>query len=343
MIDLGVRAARLQRPPCSRVSAACFKPLVGRSNPHRQAARLVVRAQQLDADVIVVGAGVAGLNCAAKLHQAGASVLLLEAADGVGGRVRTDRVDGFTLDRGFQIFLTSYPEAQEALDYAALDLRPFYAGALVRWAGGFHRVADPLRHFVDGLSSLPNPVGSPVDKILVGIFRVKSLLGSLDALLSAPETTTLERLRSEGFSEAMIDRFFRPFLGGIFFDRQLGTTSRLFAFVMRMLATGQNCLPAAGIGAVSDQLAARLPPAALRVSTRVADVRGAAAAGDDAPAGPAVVLQDGSVLSAKAVVVAVEGPEAGRLLRASLETAPSKAGDGVGTCCLYFSALQPPR
>lgn len=71
--------------------------------------------------------------------------MVLEAGDGVGGRVRTDRVDGFLLDRGFQIFLTSYPEAQEALDYAALDLRPFYAGALVRWSGGFHRVADPLR------------------------------------------------------------------------------------------------------------------------------------------------------------------------------------------------------
>ena len=76
---------------------------------------------------------------------AGAGVVVLEAGDGVGGRVRTDAVDGFLLDRGFQIFLTSYPEAQEALDYPALDLRPFYAGALVRWAGGFHRVADPLR------------------------------------------------------------------------------------------------------------------------------------------------------------------------------------------------------
>lgn len=109
--------------------------------------------------------------------------------------MRTDNVDGFLLDRGFQIFLTSYPEAQAMLDYPALNLQPFYSGALVRWEGGFHRVADPFRHLVDGLASLPNPVGSVLDKLLVGIFRLKSLLGSLDALLAKPEMTTMQRLQ----------------------------------------------------------------------------------------------------------------------------------------------------
>lgn len=290
------------------------------------------------ADVIVVGAGVAGLNCAVKLHAGGARVLLLEASDGVGGRVRTDtHPDGFLLDRGFQIFLTSYPEAQESLDYAALDLRPFYAGALVHWNGGFHRVADPLRHFTDGLASLPNPIGTPVDKIKVGIFRLKSLLGSVDDLFKAPETSILDRLRAEGFSEAIIDRFFRPFLGGIFFDRSLGTSSRLFAFVMRMLATGENCLPAGGIGAVADQLAARLPADAVRLNSPVASV---APASNDA--GPSVTLKDGSALAARAVVVATEGPAAAALLGNALAAAPSKSEKAVGTCCLYFAAPKAP-
>ncbi|GFR40132.1 hypothetical protein Agub_g688, partial [Astrephomene gubernaculifera] len=193
-----------------------------------------------DADVIVVGAGVAGLNCAVRLHAAGLRPLVLEASDGVGGRVRTDEVEGFLLDRGFQIFLTSYPEARAALDLPSLRLRPFYSGALVRWGGAFHRVADPLRHPVAGLASLVggNPVGSPTDKIRVGLFRLKSLLGSVEDLLARPETTTEERLKAEGFSPAIIDRFFRPFLGGIFFDRSLSTSSRLFEFVMRSLATG---------------------------------------------------------------------------------------------------------
>eukprot|EP00951_Prasinocladus_malaysianus_P008777 scaffold63851_cov37-Prasinocladus_malaysianus.AAC.1 len=102
-------------------------------------------ATDSQADVVVVGAGIAGLACARALTQAGLSVVLIEAAEEVGGRVRTDEVDGFKLDHGFQIFLTSYPEARSVLDYDKLDLKPFYAGALVHWNGGFHRVADPVR------------------------------------------------------------------------------------------------------------------------------------------------------------------------------------------------------
>ena len=81
------------------------------------------------------------------------------------------------------------------LDYEALDLKPFYAGASVRYAGAFHRVADPLRHLWDGLASLANPIGSPLDKINVGLFRLKALLGDTYGILSRPETTTLQRLQ----------------------------------------------------------------------------------------------------------------------------------------------------
>ena len=294
----------------------------------------------------MVGAGVAGLNCAAKLHAAGVPVLLLEASSTVGGRVQTDvHPEGFLLDRGFQIFLTSYPEARESLEYAQLELQPFYAGALVHWQGSFHRVADPLRHPIDGLASIPNPIGSPGDKIKVGLYRLKSLLGSVDDVFRAEETSTLQCLRREGFSERIIDTFFRPFLGGIFFDRSLGTSSRLFTFVMRMLATGQNCLPAKGIGAVAEQLAARVPPHSIRLNTEVTQVVAGHNENDtEQPRGPSVVLNDGQVLAATtAVVVATEGPSAKKLLGAALEVAPSKKAAPVGTCCLYFAAPTPPR
>lgn len=295
---------------------------------------------KIQPDVIVVGAGVAGLNCAVKLRSAGVTVAVLEASDGVGGRVRTDTVDGFTMDRGFQIFLTSYPEAQEALDYEKLDLRPFYAGALVRWNDGFHRVADPFRHPIDGVSTLiNNPIGTPLDKILVGLFRLKSLAGSVDDVLSAPEKPTIDRLRQEGFSEAIIDRFFRPFLGGIFFDRSLGTTSRLFAFVMRMLATGRNCLPAQGIGAVGDQLASCLPKESVFLNTPVTAVRSTTTA----PSQVTVTLKGGKEINARAVVVATDGPAASQILQGpTLASAPSKDAPGVGTCNLYFAASRPP-
>lgn len=285
-------------------------------------------------EVVIIGAGVAGLNCAKTLSKAGVPVTLLEASDGVGGRVRTDDVDGFLLDRGFQIFLTSYPEAQEALDYEALDLQPFYSGALVRWNDNFHCVADPFRHLTDGVASLTNPIGSPLDKIKVGVFRLKSLVGSLDELQAAQETTTLEALQTEGFSSEMIDRFFRPFLGGIFFDRNLQVTSRLFSFVMRMLATGQNCLPAKGIGSVSEQLANSLPSGSIRLNTKVVSLQD----------GPSVTLGNGELLKPKAIVVATEGPEAIRLLGTALsDVARSTSLPPVGTACLYFAAPTPPR
>ena len=116
-------------------------------------------------------------------------------------QVRTDEVEGFLLDRGFQIFLTSYPEARAALDYDALALRPFYAGASVRHAGAWHCVADPVRHPLDGLGTLVapgHPIGTVADKLRVGVFRLRSLLGSVDELLAAPEVTTLQRLQVGG-------------------------------------------------------------------------------------------------------------------------------------------------
>jgi phytoene dehydrogenase-like protein len=302
-----------------------------------------------DLDVVVVGAGVAGLHCAGTLHRAGAKVAVIEASDGVGGRVRSDKYEGFVLDRGFQIFLTSYPEAQRALDYDALQLKPFYAGALVRWGepGRFYRVADPARHLADGLASLFNPIGSVLDKIRVGVFRVKSVLGYInndEVLSEGNETTTLVKLRAEGFSEAIIDRFFRPFLGGIFFDRGLNTSSRLFVFVMRMLALGENCLPAQGIGSVSLQLASRLPPETILLNTPVVSItKSGELKGSSLPSLPSVTLADGSVVKARAVVVATDGPTATRLLGSALDECPSKdSSTAVGTCNLYFDAPRPP-
>ncbi|KAK9917191.1 hypothetical protein WJX75_001718 [Coccomyxa subellipsoidea] len=256
--------------------------------------RLLSKLSNDSYDVVIVGAGMGGLACGLELHKAGVNFAILEASDGVGGRVRTDQVDGFLLDRGFQIFLTSYEEAQAMLDYTALDLKPFYAGALDQGP---------------------------------------------DEVLNGPETTTLSRLQAEGFSSAIIDRFFRPFLGGIFFDRGLSTTSRLFEFVMRCLATGQNCLPAAGISAVADQLAAKLPQGFIHTGVGVESVVGSCA-GQPGSVG----LSGGRTVGARrAIVVATDAPAARQLLGDALEASPSKTEPGVGTCNLYFRAPAAPR
>ena len=113
----------------------------------------------------MVGAGLAGLACAQDLARAGVECVVLEASDGVGGRVRTDAVDAYLLDRGFQILLTAYPEVRRRLDLAALDLRTFEPGAVVRVGGTFHRVADPVRRPLQIGSTLAAPIGTLGDKV----------------------------------------------------------------------------------------------------------------------------------------------------------------------------------
>ncbi|UCE04144.1 MAG: FAD-dependent oxidoreductase [Candidatus Latescibacterota bacterium] len=276
-------------------------------------------------DVVIVGGGLAGLCCARALHAAGVECLVLEADDDVGGRVRTDHVEGFQLDRGFQVFLAAYPEARRVLDYDALDLRAFAPGALVRFGGRFHRVTDPWRRPLQSLQTLFSPIGSFTDKLRVARLRRRVCASSLEELESRPETTTLRSLQKAGFSEAMIERFFRVFLGGIFLEPDLSTSSRMFDFVFRMFSQGPACVPAAGMGAIPAQLAAALPEESLHVRTRV-----------DSISGSRVRLENGETVQARAVVVATAGQEAARLLPGVQPPASCPVQ------CLYFAAPSPP-
>jgi len=200
-------------------------------------------------DVIIIGAGLAGLCCARRLQTAGVSFQILEASDGIGGRVRTDSVDGFLLDRGFQVLLTAYPEAAAQLNYDALQLGAFDPGAIVRYAGAFFPLRDPWRGG-NFLSALRNPVGKLGDKWKVMKLRGKLARKALEDIFSEPETTTFQALKNLHFTNAMIDRFFRPFLGGIYLDSQLSVSSRMFEFVLKMMAEGDTALPAGGMGAI---------------------------------------------------------------------------------------------
>lgn len=274
--------------------------------------------------MLVVGAGLAGLACARTLAGAGLVPLVLEAGDGVGGRVRSDELDGFRLDRGFQILLTAYPECRATLDYAALDLRPFRPGALVRVGGRFARVADPFRAPLDALASLLGGVGTLLDKARVLALRADVRRASVEELLARPESTTQAALERRGFSPAMVAAFFRPLLGGILLDLELQASSRMLEFVFRMLSLGDNALPAAGMGAIPAQLAAGLSAGALRLGSRVRSVRG-----------DGVELESGERLEARAVVVAADGPSAAVLL--GLPAPESRA-----VTCLYFDAPEPP-
>jgi Flavin containing amine oxidoreductase len=156
--------------------------------------------------------------------------------------------------------------------------------------------------------------------------RGRALRGTLDELFHQPETTTLSMLQTAGFSDAMIDRFFRPFLGGIFLDSDLQTSSRMFDFVFRMFSLGSASLPAEGMQAIPEQLAVDLPSGSVRLGTRAVSVE------------PGLVrLDSGEELQATSVVVATEGPVASQLLGVEDVNVAAQ-----GVTCLYFSALHSP-
>ena len=252
--------------------------------------------------------------------------LLIEASDRLGGRVASDRYDNFILDRGFQVLLTAYPEAKKILDYSKLGLHAFYPGALVYRGGKLHKLADPFRHPLDAVAGAFSPIGTLADKMQVGKLR-QSLVGStLKNLLAKPETTTEKALQDQGFSKDMIDSFFRPFLGGIFLDRSLKTSSRMFDFVFKMFSEGDSSLPARGMAAIADQLAARLPAASMRMKSHVRNVQDGF-----------VILDDGDTMAAPIIVVATEGPEAAKLLGEEIQTTPARS-----VLCVYYAAQKAP-
>jgi len=256
--------------------------------------------------VIVVGAGTAGLSCARTLADAGRRVLVLERSHTIGGRVRTDTVDGFALDHGFQVLPTSYPEARAALDYGRLELRQFERGAIVRADGRFRRLTDPRHAPVRSLRALADGLISVKD----GPALVRLLRGNDE------ETTAADALRRAGVPRATVERFFVPFLRGIFLDEQLTTSSRFLEFVLHAFTDGPAALPHGGMGAIPAQLAEGLD---IRRGTGVATV------------GPkAVSLESGEQLRAEAVVVATAG----------LVDEPQHGWNGVS--CVYYAAPETP-
>ncbi|MGD9235156.1 MAG: NAD(P)/FAD-dependent oxidoreductase [Desulfobacterales bacterium] len=285
----------------------------------------MVKLEMNSDSVIIVGAGIAGLSCARRLHQAGIPFLIFEGSDRLGGRVKTDHIDGFLLDHGFQVLQGAYPEARRQLDYQALDLHSFAPGVIIRADGQFHRLADPRRMPQYLKETLRAPIGSFSDRLKLVQLSRRVSRGSLADLFRQPDMLTGDFLQSSGFSETMIERFFRPFFSGVCLDPQMRVSSNFFQFVFRMFVRGDATLPANGMAAIPRQLAAEIPAEAIHFGLRVASV-----------AENRIRLESGEEMKARAVVVATDGPEAARLLG----TGESIASRPV--TCVYFGADRPP-
>ena len=288
--------------------------------------------------ILVVGAGLAGLTCAKALVEAGHDVRVLEAADHVGGRVRTDAsADGFLLDRGFQVLFTAYPAVQRHLDLPALKPHAFLPGAVLIRDGKWHELGDPHQRLTMLGPTLANPLLPFGDKRRTLRLRRYVRRRSLDALFHKPlkgrkssgDRSAYDELRRRHFSDSgFIDSVARPFFGGIFLDRELTTSARAFLATFKMLASGKTVILEQGIGALADQLAAKLPASAIRLETRVESIVEA----DGRAVG--VTLTGGEEMQGDAVVIATDAQAAERLTKRDLPSDP------VPVTCVYFGATE---
>ncbi|RSN22401.1 oxidoreductase [Amycolatopsis sp. WAC 04169] len=256
-----------------------------------------------ETDVVVIGAGLAGLSAALHLHRAGVVCTVLEAGDEAGGRVRTDVVDGFRLDRGFQILNPAYPAIQRLVDVDALRLGKFWRA--VRVAGD------------DRLSLLGNPLDTPKalrdvaarrylsakDLAALGAFTARVAAGPARSIVQGRDGTTADELRGAGLSGHAVETVLRPFLSGVFLEAGLNTSSRFFKLVWRSFLRSAPSLPSRGMGELPRQLARLLPVSAVRTGTRVEHVGNGE-----------VRTSGGDVWTARVVVVATDGTTAAGLV-----------------------------
>lgn len=257
------------------------------------------------ADVVVVGAGIAGLSAARRLTSAGVTVTVLEAAHTVGGRMATEKVDGFRLDRIGQLLSTAYPELRRGQGLEGLVLRPFAPGVLLHSDGRHHRAGVPAGaggargalHAVRALASAPRPgsaprrpaavpgwqvslprsrtgapLGTAVDQARLGAAFTKLAGTPVERLLARPELTAAEALVARGLPARTIDGFLRPLLAALLCDPDLTTSSRCADLALRAFAGGRLCLPEGGAEALPELLARSLPPDTVHTGVRVTSV-----------------------------------------------------------------------
>lgn len=275
--------------------------------------------------VVVVGAGLAGLTCARALKRVHTPFLVIEASDRLGGRLKTDQVGAFRLDRGFHPYFTASPHARGQLDEDKLGLRAFDRGAIIVWDGDAYLV-DRDRPVWTALSGFL----SMADRLKLGAWTSDvQWLDPVD-VADIPDLSVQGYLEAQGFSKALIEKVMRPFATLLLSDASLASSCRSFIHAWKALTEGDMTLPALGIEEIPRQIGETFGPQVLRLDAEVAslDLKSGVVAG--------VRLADGEAIEASRVVLAVDAPTASRLSGLPIPV------EFVPVTTLYFTAPASP-
>lgn len=248
-----------------------------------------------DINIHIIGGGISGLIAAKTLEEFGFAPTILEGSDRLGGRVKTDVVDGYQLDQGFQVLLSNYPAALKYLDFAGLELQEFRSGAAIYKKGNLSYIGDPMRDSSVLLTTLFSRVGTLKDKWRIFCLQNDLKKKSIEKIFNTKEQTTMQYLKNYGFSPKIIKNFFKPFFSGIFLEEELVTSSRMFEFVFKMFAEGLAVLPKKGIEAIPQQLACQLSKTKIKLNTKVKGITDTV-----------ITLEDGSEITSEYTIIATE-------------------------------------
>ena len=251
--------------------------------------------KQKSPSIHIIGGGISGLIAARVLEEHGLSATIIEATDRLGGRVKTDVVDGYNLDHGFQVLLTAYPAAKKYLDFDALALQEFLPGSAIFKNGKQKIIGDPLRNLSLLIPTLFSGIGTVNDKLKILALNRRLKKKSIQNIFAEKEQTTLAYLENIGFSETIITDFFIPFFSGIFLENKLDTSSRMFEFVYKMFGEGNAALPKDGIQAIPKQLFEKLKNTTCVFNTKVKSVENGS-----------IILESGEIIKSNFTIIATQ-------------------------------------
>lgn len=271
--------------------------------------------------IAIIGAGVGGLTAALQLETLGHSTTIFEADAKLGGRVQSEVVDGYVLDKGFQVLLTAYPMVKKYLDFEPLQLQKFSSGSYIFNKNGKSCIGDPLRDISLLIPTLLSSVANFADKWRILKLTKKLKKKSITSIFEDSEITTAAYLKNFGFSDTVINNFFKPFFSGIFLETELRTSSRMFEFIFKMFAEGEAAIPKAGIEDIPKQLASKLQKSAIKFNSKVMKVSASN-----------ITFEDGSTQDFDYCIVATE---ASKIIPNLANTLSWKS-----TRTLYFSVNQ---